>query len=96
MVGPEDGTAVLADFDLAVSETLEDGFLTRTTIFVAVHLCAILCKENVEPLWSIGARRNTVVLECGADMVEEAWAVASMFAEVGNDLVGILLVDSLG
>lgn len=96
MVGPEDGAAVLSDFDLAVGETLKDGFLARTTVFVAVHLCAILRKENIEPLWSIGARRNAIVFECSADMIEEAWAVASMFAEIGDDLVGILLVDSLG
>ncbi len=42
VVCPEDGTAVLSDFDLSVGETLEYGCAGEPAISLAVHLCPVL------------------------------------------------------
>ena len=96
MVRPEGSTAVLSDFDLSISETVEYGFFTRATVFIAVHLSAIGFDEDSEPHWGIGARRDAAVFGCSADMVEEAWAVSSVFADVNDCFISIFLVNGLG
>jgi hypothetical protein len=96
VVSPEDGTAVLSNFDLSIRETLEYGLARRTAIPLSIHLSAVCLEENIEPHWGISAGRDPDVFECSADMVEKAGTVTSMFADVDDHIICILLIDSLG